>query len=130
MKKKLHLMLSKLVIWLLKSNTLSGDDKVKVTNALLKNIGALPLRSTISFDNNQTLHINGKKLDMEHATIFVDSCRSLKESFARQVIREQVKFLAIEIGVHQALNSEQVMFSKAALWVIQEEDKIINSIVD
>lgn len=126
-------MLNKLIVWLviraLRSKRLTGDERVKITNELLKNIGALPLRKTITFDAQGTIHINGKKLDPEQGIAFREGCMALKDSYARAILREQLRYLAIEQGVHQAINNDQVMFAKAALWYMGEEDKLINTIV-
>lgn len=119
---------TKLALYLLKKKNLSEKNRAKILGALLDNIGALPLRGTLRFDENGTISINGKELTVEQAVILRESVVSLKSSFARQVINEQLRFLAIELGVHQGVTLERIIFSKAALWILEEEKKILDHI--
>lgn len=116
---------TKLALYLLRKKNLSEPNKAKILSALLQNIGALPLRKTITFDNDGTIVINGKKLNPEQAIHFKESAMAYKDSFARQLIHEQLRFLAIEMGVHQGLSLERIRFSQAALWILEEEKKLL-----
>lgn len=108
---------------------LTGDTRTYVLNKLLENIGALPLRKTIVFDPDGTVLVNGRKLELEQAVSLRESVHALKNNQARKIFNEQLKFLAIEFGVHQAMTPEMMQFAKAALWLIQEEEKLIESIL-
>ena len=121
-------MLARIVIWLLRSSRLKGDRKTAVMAALLENIHAMPLRDIVGFDQDGTMLIAGKKLDAEQAISFSESVNGLKNSYARKILHSQMTFNAITIGIHQAMTPEQVQFSKAVLWVIQEENRLIESI--
>ena len=62
--------IAKITIWLLRNKKLKGNTKAKVMNALLKNIDSLPLRGSISIDENGNMQINGKQLEADQATSF------------------------------------------------------------
>lgn len=121
--------LVKIVMYLLKSNKVTGENKNKILSYLLQNIQAIPIRDVIKFDVDGTLKINNRALEMEQAIAFRDSARVLKDNFAKKLIQDQLTYEAIQMGVHQGLNSEMIMFSKCALWLIQEENKLLNDIV-
>lgn len=123
-------LIAEIAIYALKSKRLTSDDKAIVMAQLLANLGAIPTKSVIHFDAKGALLVNGRALSMEHLGIFIESCKGLKESFARKLIRDQITFAAIEMGVHKGLNPDMILFSKAALWVIQEEESLINSICE
>ncbi len=58
-----------------------------------------------------------------------EGCVALVENHARQVIREQVRYLAVVEGIHKGLTPEQILFSKTALWNMQMEDQVIQEII-
>lgn len=119
---------SKLAVWALKSKRLSGEDKVRVTNALYDNLQAIPLRNIVTFNEEGTVMINGKILDLQQSMLFLDSARAMKESFARKMIHDQVLYEAVKMGIHNGLSPEMIIFAKAAIWFGQEENKLLNKI--
>lgn len=121
-------LLTALILKLLKKKIFKDESRVKITNYLLESIKALPLRGTIFINDSGTAFINGKKLDAEATIQLRNSAIGLKDSFALRVIHEQVRFQAIQMGVHQALTSEQMLFAKAALWFADEEIKLIHKL--
>lgn len=125
-------MLGDFIAWLtvkaLKSKTLSGQAKMKVTNALLDNVGSLPLKNSIVFDEMGTIMLNGKPLEVDTAIAFRESALALQDSFARKIVREQVRFLAIQMGIYQGLSPDTILFAKAALWYGEQEDKLLSQI--
>lgn len=123
-------LIAKLTIYCLRSKRLSGKAKAKVTAALLDNVQSIPLQSVIYFDAQNTLHIGGKTLDYEQASLFVESAKALKENFARKVIHEQVSFEAVKMGLHQGLTPEMIQFAKAALWYNEQEEKLLAAIAE
>lgn len=126
-------MLNKLILnitlFVLRRSKLSDVHKNTLMSAILKNIQAIPIRDIIKFDTEGTMLINGRKLQPDQLISFVESCHGLKSSHARRLINEQLTYQAIKMGVYQATNTEQIMFAKAALWVIQEENALLASIV-
>lgn len=121
-------LIAKLTVFALRSKNLSLEQRILCTSALLDNLHAVPLRNTITFDDQGTLFINGKALDYEKARQLRESAKGMLESQAREFVRQQVKFKAIEIGVHNGLTNEQILFSKAALWFGIEEDNLYHAL--
>lgn len=116
---------AKLTVFALRQKRLSGEQKALVTSALLENLRAFPIRDIITTDVNGSLVIKGKVLDTEQRMLFRESGAALRSSFTRRLIHDQMLFKAINIGVHQGQNTDAVVFSKAAIWVIQEENALI-----
>jgi len=120
--------LSKIVCWALRSTTIKGEDRTRVINALLANIDALPLKDVVSFDFNGTLLIRGNKLEIEQAQLLKAAVTSLKGNYARKLIQEQLLHQANIIGLHKGINVEGIMFSKAVIWCLQNEQELIDKI--
>lgn len=97
---------------------------------LLDNIGALPFRDVITFDLQGGVYVNKKKLNQEQLIALKESCNGLSNSFARNLIHEQVKYSAVKMGVHEGLNPDMILFAKAALWYAEQEDKMISTLMD
>lgn len=115
---------TKLVIRLLKNARLSNQDKQLLTASLLTQLGALPLHDRVVVDDLNRIFIDGKPLTLEAARTLHESSKILLNNFARKVVREQVTFMAIHKGIHENVSPEQGLFAKAALWFLQEEDKL------
>lgn len=121
--------IANLTVWLLKHKTLTGEAKMKVTNAMLNNIGALPIADVIEYKDG-VMTVGGKNLDFEQANNLVSSAKALDDNLFRKVIQEQVKHEAIKMGIYNGLSPETILFAKAALWYLQEENKIIANILN
>lgn len=122
-------LIAKFTIWLLKNNKITGEDKTLVIASLLDNIDALPIHEVIKFSENGIV-INGNQIEPDVAIKLRESAVALRDSYARKTIHNQMTYEAIKMGVHTGLNPEMIMFSKAALWYQQQEDKIIASLTD
>lgn len=118
----------RLAAWLLKGGRATGDDRSLLMAAIMENIGTLPTKKIITYDLTGRIAINGKLLTAEQSVSFRESVVSLQKNYARKVLRDQVAFLAVEMGVHQGLNQEMIQFSKAALWQIGQENELIATI--
>lgn len=114
----------KLAIALLKNTHLSNDDRQLLTSALLDKLGALPLRARIVMDEAGQIFVDRKQMTLEVAQEMKRSAKSMLNNFARRFVREQVTFMAIQMGVHQNTSPEQGLYAKAALWFFQEEDEL------
>lgn len=121
-------LITKIALYALKTKRLSGEQKAKVTSALLDNLLTIPITDIIKFEPNGQILIDGKPLDMERAQTFRESCQALHGSMARKVIEEQIKYKAIKMGIHDGLTPDMIVFSKAALWVISEENKLLSTL--
>lgn len=69
--------------------------------------------------------MNGNALEYEQARLLRESALATLNSTARNIVRKQVEYLAVTHGIHKAETPEQMLFSKAALWYGQEEDKVL-----
>lgn len=123
-------LITKFTIFVLNHKRLSETNKALLTSALLNNLMAIPLTEIITFDTNGTVNIEGKTLSLEQARAFTDSARALKDSIARRIIRDQLTFEAIKMGVHKGMTPDMILFSKAALWVMEEEERLLSTVLD
>ena len=113
----------------LKKTNLPLEDRTALITVLLDKLAVLPINNALVV-NHKGVVINGKALEPDQALMFVDSCRALKDNFAHQIIREQMKFLAINLGIHNATSLDTMYFAKAALWNLQQEDELLDKIID
>jgi hypothetical protein len=111
----------------LKKSNLSLEDRTALTTALLDKLGALPLTDTIKISAGEIV-INGKPLEMEQAIAFRESLVALSENQARKLIHQQLRYLAIGWAVNSGTNNETLMFSKASLWLLDQENNLINNL--
>lgn len=125
----LQKVIAKFVVFILRHNRLSGEAKAICTSALLDNMQVIPICDIITFNQQGTIQIRGRSLEPEQAKAFAESARQLRDSFAKRIIREQVAYEAIKMGLHQGLTPDMILFAKAALWYAQEENKLLNTIV-
>lgn len=125
----LEKIIAKIAVFALRTKRLSGEQKAIVTSALLDNLHAFPLRDIIKIDDSGNLIVKGRTLDAEQKISFRESGSALKNSFARRLIHDQITFKAINIGVHAGVNTDAIVFSKAALWILQEENQLINQFI-
>lgn len=121
-------LVAKLTVFALKHSKLSTSDKALCTAALLDSLHALPIRSIISINEQGLLLVNGELLDYEKSLRLRESARALLASPFRTLMRNQISHLAITIGVREGMTSDQILFSKAALWCGQEEEKLLKTI--
>lgn len=120
---------AKLAVLLLKSTRLSGENKMRVTNALLRNIDAVPVADIISYDQQGILLVNGRQLALEQAQSLLQSVEGLHDNYARKLIRTQVQYEAIKLGLHNGLSPDTILFAKAAIWYGEQEDRLISEII-
>lgn len=125
----LQKIIAKIAVFALRNKRLSGEQKAFVTSALLDNLNTFPIRDIIEVDTIGNIKIKGRNLDSEQAIVFRESGSSLKNSFALKLIHDQMIFKAINLGIHKGDTTDMIIFSKAALWVIQEEMALIDKFV-
>lgn len=111
-----------------KKANLSIEDRVALTTALLYKLQSLPLESTFIIDS-KGISVNGKVLEPEQVINFTESCAALKDNFARKVIHEQIRYLAVNMGIHNSLSIDTLMFAKAALWCLSQEEDLLAKVV-
>lgn len=116
------------VVKLLRSTDLTNQDRQLLTNAVLTRLGVLPLRASITVDTSGQIFVNGKQPDLELAKQLRESAKGMVNNFARKFVRETVTFMAIKQGVHENTSPEQGLFAKAALWQMQEEQILFETL--
>lgn len=115
----------KLTVTLLKNVTLANQDRIVLTNSILHVLKALPIRDALVVNENGRLMVNGREIDLETAKILRESAKAALTSQALRIINDQVSFIAITTGVHQADNPWSMIFGKSALWYGQQQDKFL-----
>lgn len=114
----------------LKSKEISKEDRALILNTLLDSVQALPLKDLITFDVQGTLKVNGRELDPEQMIQLREGAVALEKNFAYRLIKDQTLYEAIKMGVHLSLSLDMVLMSKAAIWVMQNEDKLIKQLTE
>jgi len=112
----------------LEKEKLSIEDRTALTTAILSRLMVLPLADSFVVGGGN-VSINGKQMDTEQVIVFRDSCIALKDNFARQIIQQQVRYLATNLGIYKSVSTDELFFSKAALWCIEQEEKLLDKIV-
>lgn len=118
-------MIARLVAWALRHAKLSQEDRMLLTNQLLSTVGGLPLHATLTVDEAGRLLIRGVPLEYEQAVILRESANNILRSPSWKLVKEQVLYEAISKGVHEALNNDQVLFGKAAIWFGQQQENML-----
>lgn len=113
----------RLVTYLLKRIDLSVEEQNTIVIHILDNIRALPLSDTIYISTDGQLLVRNRPLDMEQMRLLRESARAALENHALTLIREQVTFEAITMGVHRVDDPKQMLFARAALWWGNEVEK-------
>lgn len=111
-----------------KKANLSLEDRTALLTSILGELKVLPLNDTIVIGQG-FIKVNGKELDPEQIINFQESCNALKSNFAWQVISEQMRYLATNLGVYKATNLDELYFYKSALWILDQINKLLEKIV-
>ena len=56
---------------------------------------------------------------------FREGAVALEKNWTYRTIKEQIAYEAIKLGIHGSIDMDGVMFSKAAIWLQQEEIKLV-----
>jgi hypothetical protein len=72
--------------------------------------------------------INGKYVEVDKILQLRDSARVVLENKAFKLIREQVVFTAVALGVHTVETERQMLFARAAIWFGQQEEKFLQAL--
>lgn len=118
----------RLLLRLLKNQRLNNESRSLILNFFLESIQVLPIRDTITFDDMGTVKINSKFLTLEKALQLREGAVNLQKNWTYRLIKDQVAYNAIKMGVHSSLTFEQLILSKASLWVAQQEALLIESL--
>lgn len=121
-------MIAKIIAFLLRKN-LSVSDRVVLVNAVINRL-EIPTRAIITVDDNRRIVVQGKPLSTEQTQSLQESAFALANNPALKLIRDQVRFQAVDLGYLQNVDSDKYreLFYKAALWYAQEETALIASL--
>lgn len=120
---------SRIVIWFLNTARFSIEDRAVLTNHLLQKLAALPVRDIITLNDEGGLLINDRPLSVEEVVSLRESATQLSRNYIRKILREQMAFEAIKVGVHNSISNDTNFFAKAALWNQAKENEILQNIV-
>lgn len=89
---------------------------------------ALPVKDIVTYDVQGTLQVNGKVLDTEQAIQIREGAVALERNWTYKLIKDQIAYEAIKMGVHSSLSMEMILMSKAAIWLQEQEKKLISDL--
>ncbi len=106
------------------------EDVALCTGALLDKLGAIRLHDTIYSDAaTGRMYIRGKLVkDVEVQKRILLHAREMRRNVVRKLVREKIEFMAAEIALHKSTSLWDIVFGKAALWALQEEDRVYEGI--
>lgn len=119
-------MIARIVAFLLRKN-LSLADRTILVNAVIHRLG-IPTRAIITVDDHRRIVVNGSPLSIEQTQSLQKNAYALSKNQALKLIRDQVRFRAVDLGFLQSKDPEAQLFYKAALWYAQEETELIESL--
>lgn len=111
-----------LVKWALKviqRADLTISERTLCTGVVLQKLEALPLRGIIE-DSDEGILINGKQLNIEKVRVLRESAIAALDNQALNLIGEQVVWIAIQRGIHNADTPEKLYFYRAAIWFSEQ----------
>lgn len=110
----------KQVIDFLESKDLSQAERILGFNHLNRALNTFPLNDVVTFRKDGAVLYNGLPLSLEQVQNFKQSVTTLKDNAAFRIIGDQILFKAIQTGIHLGLSTDQIIFSKSAIWFIQQ----------
>lgn len=113
------------LIKILLNKSLDITQRNQLSNIILDNLDALPIRGIINIDDEGQILINGRSLDLEKAMQLREASRVALENKALQIVNEQVTYTAVVNGINKAITPEQMNFNKAAIWFGQEQERLL-----
>ncbi len=103
------------------------QDRSALMTCLLDKLGIFPIGDII-IRTQAGVFANGKELDQEQLINLAESCQTLKDNFARRLINEQLRYKATEMGIHKSTTIDELLFAKAVIWFINEENILIEKL--
>ena len=117
---------TRLTARLLKNSRLSIEDRVYLTNVLMDKLNIIQISDIIKIEQDGTLLVNGRQLDYEGAKSLKEGAKNLLDSQVRTFLHDEVRYRAIQSGIHKSTAIEDVFFSKAAIWWGEQENEILH----
>lgn len=118
-------LITKIVGSILKRSDLPVEDRSYLSTFLLEKLGAFPIRDIISVNDEGSLIVDGRSLDVDQARALREGAKLAKTNVALKLIREQVLYAAVTTGIHKSETELQLFFSRAAIWWGQQEERLL-----
>lgn len=115
----------KLLLKLLKSKKINSEERSLILIFLLEKVNTLPIKDILTYELDGTIKVNDKNLSLEQAISLRESAVALQANQCYRLIKEQIAYEAIKIGIHMGNTLEQIIFPKAALWIQAQEIELI-----
>lgn len=109
---------------LLLKQPLTLQQRTRLVGAILESNNAVPLSDVITLDQDGTMVIENKRIDLEKAIQIRESARGVLENEARKYVQNQVAAIAGKRGIAEGDTPEKLYFYRAALWWGRMEQEI------
>ena len=120
--------LTNLIVWAMRNTRFSLEDRTKCVTALLDKLNFVPYKDIIERDDVGKTVINGRVLDLEMARQIRESAKALLDNQCRKIVKDQVAFKAVNIGVHNGDTPDKIIWSRVALWIYQQEEELLEKL--
>jgi hypothetical protein len=110
---------------MIRNTRFSLENRTRCVTGLLDKLNFIPYKDIIERDEVGKTVINGRVLDLEMARQIRESAKSLLDNQCRKIVKDQVAFKAVNIGVHNGDTPDKIIWSRVALWIYQQEDELL-----
>lgn len=108
----------------IKESKFTTEERSKIIGALLTSVNALPIADIVKV-SSQGILLNGKSIDPAQIIALKQGADTLRNSTVRKIVSDQIKYLAVRIGVSEGMNPDQILFCKAAIWCLEQEEILL-----
>lgn len=112
-------LLVRFALSVLKHSDLTIQERTLCTGIVLTKLEALPLHDIVT-SSDEGILINGKQVDIEKLRVLREAAIRALDNQALNLIGEQVVWLAIQRGIHNADTPEKLYFYRAAIWFSEQ----------
>lgn len=120
---------TKLVLWALYTSKIEVQDRTHIINALLANMGVLPIKDVVSLNEQGGILLRGKPItDADVANNLRQGATAVLDNGTRRIVKEQLMVEAGKILLYKSKTPEDLLFAKAIIWVALTEDNIYNDL--
>ena len=109
----------KWALGVIQRSDLTIAERTACIGSVLDKLEALPLRDIIT-NSEEGILINGRPLDIEKLRVLRDAAKVALDNQALNFIGEQVVWIAIQRGIHNADTPEKLYFYRAAIWFSEQ----------
>lgn len=120
--------ITSLIVWVMNNTRFSIENRTKCITALLNKLNFIPHKDIIEIDGQGRTVINGRLLDLDKARQLRESAKAMLANQCRNLVREQVAFKAVSLGVHNGTTPEQLFWCRTALWIYQQENELYHAL--